>query len=95
MLHNGADPIREAFLLAAYRRSLRGVDEHGQRFDVTEPALNAADRDLLGGTDPLDALKATPFAALRLWEQPAFIDAYLAMVDSIDGEGIDAALRRT
>ncbi|NNG35771.1 mannitol dehydrogenase family protein [Nakamurella sp. DB0629] len=95
LLHNGADPIREAFLLAAYRRSLRGVDEHGQRFDVTEPALNAADRDLLGGTDPLDALKATPFAALRLWEQPAFIDAYLAMVDSIDDEGIDAALRRT
>lgn len=94
LLLSGADPVREALLLAAYRRWLGGVDDDGQRYDVTEPALSGADRALLRGAEPLDALTATPFVSLRLWEHHRFTERYLASVDTIDSAGIDAALQR-
>lgn len=94
LLGSGADPVREALLLAAYRHFLGGVDDQGQRFDVTEPALSRADRALLRAADPLAALRATPFVSLRLWQHPAFAEPYLALVDTIEHAGIRAALQR-
>ena len=92
LLREHADLSREAFLLAAYRQSLFGVDDLGARYVVSEPTLAAADLQLLRSSDPTDALTATPFAALQLFDHALFVDQYCRLVDQITTEGTAATL---
>jgi hypothetical protein len=59
---------------------------------VLEPHFGAADRARLDPADPLTLLDTSPFAALRLRTHPAFVAAYLRLVDSIATHGIRIAL---
>lgn len=93
LLAAGKDMRREALLLAAYRRYTRGVDEMGNRFEVAEPQLTDADWALLRSDDPVDALRASPFAAWGLAESGRFVDVYRRTVEIMDAEGVHAALR--
>ena len=93
LLAAGKDMRREALLLAAYRRYTRGVDEMGNRFEVAEPQLTGADWELLRSDDPVDALRASPFAAWGLAESGRFVDVYRRTVEILDAEGVHAALR--
>lgn len=94
LLNEHADVSREAFLLAAYRRSLGGVDDLRASFEVTEPTITARDLELLLSPDPIDALTATPFAALHLAEKAQFVDRYQELVDQIATVGTAATLQQ-
>lgn len=88
----GRDPRREALLVAAFRRYLGGVDDHGAAFEVYEPHLADTDRALLRSDDPLDALQSTPFAAWQLADSPAFVDSYTTAVSILACRGIHAGI---
>ncbi|MEI2777333.1 MAG: mannitol dehydrogenase family protein [Tetrasphaera sp.] len=93
LIASGADPRREALLLATFRRYTNGVDDHGNSFEVLEPHLQDADWPLLKSDNPLDALSASPFAAWGLADSPAFVAAYQEIVGLLENEGVPAALR--
>ncbi|WP_296942294.1 mannitol dehydrogenase family protein [uncultured Massilia sp.] len=92
LLERGADPARPAFLLACFRRYLSGRDCNGGLLDVAEPHFSDIDDALLDPADPLTLLDTSPFAALGLRRQPAFVDAYLRLADAIEAHGIRIAL---
>jgi mannitol-1-phosphate/altronate dehydrogenase len=92
LLAQGADIVRPAFLLACFRLYLQGKDGKGAALEVHEPHLDEADHALLAGADPLALFDTSPFAALRLRQQPAFADTYLRLLDTIEKEGIRSAL---
>lgn len=94
LLNQQADISREAFLLASYRRSLGGVDDLDVGYPVNEPAIAAADLELLHSTDPIDALTAAPFAALHLADYDVFVDRYRQLVDQIANIGTASTLQR-
>ncbi len=89
----GADPRREALLLAAFRRYTNGVDDHGNSFEVLEPHLEDSDWPLLKSDNPLDALAASPFAAWGLANSPAFVKPYLELVELLEKDGVPVALQ--
>ena len=93
LLADGADPVREAFLLAGYRRSLRGLDDYGAAYPIDEPHLADDDRALILDADPVATLRSRPFARMRLWEESAFLSAYLEQVTAFEA-GTAAALAR-
>jgi len=93
LLREHADISREAFLLAAYRRSLCGIDDRGQSYQVSEPTLTSADLELLHSPEPADALAATPFAALHLADDAVFLARYRQMVDQIETAGTAETLQ--
>lgn len=72
-LSRGGDHRRLAFVLASYAEYLRGVDDRGERFDVFEPNLTAADRALAEQADLTAALRMSPFAGWKLEDFPAFV----------------------
>ena len=95
LLARRADPVRAAFLLACFRLYLRGRgsdDGGGAAFEPFEPHLSAADREAACASDPLALLDTAPFEALSLRRHPAFADAYLRIVDTLDARGIRLAL---
>lgn len=88
MLRDGKDPIRLAYLLAAYRKYLAaGKDEKGITYDINEPWITDADRDLINSQDPLDFLKLPAFAGAPLAGNVQFEKPYLEMVAAIDEKG--------
>ena len=93
LLDQGADISREAFLLAAYRRFLAGVDDAGAHYQVSEPTMTAADLKLLRSPDPVAALTVTPFAALHLADDDSFVDRYRQLVDQFAAVGTAATLQ--
>jgi mannitol-1-phosphate/altronate dehydrogenase len=90
----GRDVRREALLLAAFRRYVGGVDEKGASFEVEEPHLHKEDWPLLRSSDPLEALKASPFAAWGLDRSGDFVLAYTAAVRALASDGVHAAIRQ-
>jgi mannitol-1-phosphate/altronate dehydrogenase len=88
----GRDPRREALLLAAFRRYVRGVDDHGTAFEVHEPHLADADWPLLQSANPLDALRSSPFAAWKLADSAAFVEKYTTVATILDDHGIHAGI---
>ncbi|MET0453566.1 MAG: mannitol dehydrogenase family protein [Mycobacterium sp.] len=92
LIAQGRDPRREALLLAAFRRYLGGIDDHGDAFEVHEPHLSGADRSLLLSDDPLDALRSSPFASWRLADSADFVDRYTTVVAILDSHGIHAGI---
>lgn len=94
MLADDHDPVRIAFLLAAYRKYLRaGVDDNGDSYEIVEPWLNEEDRKLIDSDNPLDFLKLPAFAAAPLESSKKFQDLYLEMVKGIDKNGVKKTLR--
>ncbi|WP_230313550.1 mannitol dehydrogenase family protein [Nakamurella alba] len=92
LLESGGDTTREALVIAGFRKYLRGVDDLGREFQVSEPHLSEADVDLLRSDDPLDALRAAPFAALDLAAHPDFVATYRQVVADLDGKGAAATV---
>ena len=92
LLAAGRDLRRVALLLATFRRYLGGIDDNGDAFEVAEPHLAEGDWPMLRSRAPLDALTASPFAALRLAASPAFVAPYLAVADLLESQGIHAAI---
>jgi mannitol-1-phosphate/altronate dehydrogenase len=90
----GRDVRREALLLAAFRRYVGGVDEKGASFKVEEPHLHKEDWPLLRSADPLEALKASPFAAWGLDRSADFVSAYTSAVRALASDGVHAAIRQ-
>jgi mannitol-1-phosphate/altronate dehydrogenase len=94
LLRLAKDVRREALLLAAFRAYIRGVDQKGASFDVNEPHLREEDWPLLRSTDPRDALNASPFSAWKLAESQEFVSAYTAAVQTLESNGVHAAIRQ-
>jgi mannitol-1-phosphate/altronate dehydrogenase len=94
LLRLAKDVRREALLLAAFRAYIRGVDQKGASFDVNEPHLREEDWPLLRSTDPRDALNASPFSAWKLAESQEFVSAYTAAVQTLESDGVHAAIRQ-
>jgi mannitol 2-dehydrogenase len=90
----GRDVRREALLLAAFRQYVGGVDENGVSFEVKEPHLHEEDWPLLRSSDPLEALKASPFFAWGLGGSADFVTAYTAAVRTLASDGVHAAIRQ-
>lgn len=72
-LERGADHERLAFLMAAFTRYLRGVDDAGQRFEPQEPHLSAEDR---ARAAPADVLRVGAFKGLGLDRSQAFVASF-------------------
>lgn len=92
LLAQGRDPRRLALLVATFRAYVAGRDDADEPFEVLEPHLGAGDAALLASPDPLDALGAAPFAAWGLAEDPAFVEHYLALAETLRTRGARAAL---
>jgi mannitol 2-dehydrogenase len=92
LIAEGRDPRREALLLAAFRRYIRGVDDHGKAFEVHEPHLADADWPLLRSDNPLKALQSSPFAAWKLTDSAAFVEKYTTVAAILDSDGIHAGI---
>lgn len=88
----GFDVRREALLLALYRRYLGGSNDSGTAFEVVEPQLNDEDRQLFASSEPVDALRSRPFAALRLDARPDFVTTYRELISSLDRRGTAATV---
>lgn len=94
MLADGKDLKRMAYLLAAYRQYLRvGKDDNGQPYQIDEPWLTSADKNLIDSADPLDFLNLPAFAGAPMRDNPQFVKLYLEMVDSIAKSGAKRTLK--
>lgn len=94
MLKDDRDPIRIAYLLAAYRKYLRaGKDDKGQPYEINEPWLTAEDKKLIDSDNPLDFLKLPAFAGAKASSNQKFEKLYLEMVKEIDQKGAMETLK--
>ena len=95
LVHDEKNVAREVLLLACYRRYLGGVDDRGERFEVTEPTLSAEDfAALRRENDPTPALRIPAFQPLGLGDYPA-ASPLLALIDTaLDREGVIATIER-
>lgn len=92
LLDGDHDISREALMVAAFRKYIRGTDDRGHTYDIDEPHLTETDWTLLRSDDPLDALRTSPFASLHLADHSAFVEVYLALVAQIDDVGMAATV---
>lgn len=83
---------RLAYLVAAFARYLRGVDDRGRRFEPVEPNLTAADRALAEAPDPKAVLRISAFRALGLERSDAFVASFLVYHAAIAERGALASL---
>ncbi|MBB2200317.1 mannitol dehydrogenase family protein [Gluconacetobacter tumulisoli] len=86
-LARGGDPVRIAFLLACFVEYLRGTDDNGAVYTVTEPHLTPDDLALAGDPDPGRALAMSAFAGWGLEEHPAFIAQFVRLRRAIRADG--------
>ncbi|WP_352689675.1 mannitol dehydrogenase family protein [Mesorhizobium sp. M0208] len=91
-LDQGRDIDRFAFVLACFRRYLRGRDEAGTVYAVDEPHISPAEQVVAGSGDPLDTLRIDAFASLDLAGNRGFVRRYLKFTDMIAAEGVSIAL---
>jgi mannitol 2-dehydrogenase len=83
---------RVAFCLASFERYLSGQGFNGLTFLVDEPHLIEHDRALLKSNDALAVLKLSPFEALGLFSNEAFVKVFLAARNRLRDEGPIASL---
>ncbi len=87
MLADGADMVRIAYLVAAYRQYLKyRVDDNGEAFEIFEPQLTAEDLRIIESDDALSFLSISPFANIFANSQD-FVELYKTMVERIASEG--------
>jgi mannitol 2-dehydrogenase len=93
MIADGKDLTRVAYLIAAYRHYLKfHTDDNGAAFDVAEPAITAADNELIASDEPLAFLDLSAFGGANLRKAPAFVEKYLHYVEAIANNGAMATL---
>lgn len=92
LIDGKADLSREAFMIACFARCLRGVDDHGNAFEVFEPRIGLEERQRLKGGDPLAVLDISTFGGLRLRESPPFVASYLKFSAALADQGTAATL---
>ena len=85
--------VRIAFLLAAFGEYLRGQDDHGASYQVSEPALSDADWALARADDPGALLGMGLFAGWGLDAFPDFITEVAGIRRAIAAEGTRETLR--
>jgi len=88
------DPRRIAFVLAAFLNYLRGRSDDGATFEVSEPALTPADRELAGALDPRAFTRMSTFAGWDLERSPDFVDDVARMRAAMASDGTMAVLTR-
>ena len=76
MLAEGRNTDRVAYLLASYRKYLRGSVCDGD-YEIFEPCMTQEDKALICSSEPLDFLMLTPFKSLGLAGYAAFVEKYL------------------
>ena len=77
MLAEGRNTERVAYLLASYRKYLRGSVCDGA-YDIFEPCMTEEDRAVICSEDPMDFLRLTPFKSLNLAGNEAFVMKYIS-----------------
>ncbi|MBE7729150.1 mannitol dehydrogenase family protein [Komagataeibacter sp. FXV3] len=83
---------RIAFVVACYVEYLRGHDDKGQAYAIAEPHLTDEDRVKAASPRLEDALDMGAFAGWELGDDPGFVQAYLALRQSIRANGTRATL---
>ncbi|GBQ11098.1 mannitol dehydrogenase [Komagataeibacter rhaeticus] len=83
---------RIAFVVACYAEYLRGHDDRGETYVIVEPHLTEEDRILAASSRLEDALGMSALAGWGLAEHPAFVQAYVALRQSIRAHGTRATL---
>lgn len=76
MLAEGRYIDRLAFLLAAYRKYLRG-SVFDSKYEIFEPCMTTEDKVMICSSDPLDFFELQPFKEIGLKNFPAFVEKYL------------------
>ena len=76
MLAEGRYIDRVAFLLASYRKYLRGSVYDGS-YEIFEPCMTTDDKALICSSNALDFLMLPPFKALQLGKNVEFAEKYL------------------
>lgn len=91
-LDAGDDHRRLAFLMAAFARYLRGVDDRGSSFEPIEPKLSAEELALASGPDPVTVLELDAFKGLALTASQPFLDSFARCSSLLDEQGALATL---
>ncbi|MBV1833807.1 mannitol dehydrogenase family protein [Novacetimonas pomaceti] len=81
------NPVRIAFLIACYLEYLRGHDDSGAAYTVTEPHLSADDRALALDPDVNAGLRMSVFAGWGLADSEVFVRDYRTIRQSIRTNG--------
>ena len=76
MLAEGRNTDRLAYLLASYRKYLRGSLCEGA-YEIFEPCMTQEDKEFICSSEPLDFLMLTPFRTLGLAGYSGFTERYL------------------
>lgn len=93
MIADGADMTRVAYLIAAYRHYLKyKTDDNGETFEIAEPWMTEADRQLIASDAPMDFLRLSAFQSADLTVADAFVKAYLQRVEEIRQKGAMSVL---
>ena len=92
LLARGGDTRRVALAFACYQGYLQGLDERGERFEVTEPHLSALDRETIAAADGLGLLRIPAFADLKLLDSPSFVTDFLQSSQTLRISGVEAGI---
>ncbi|MGY8604427.1 mannitol dehydrogenase family protein [Gluconobacter cerinus] len=92
VVKDNGDMRRIAFLLACYCAYMNGRDDTNADFPVTEPRLSKEDRALVTDIDPARALDMGVFAGWGLTDNPAFVQLFTDMRQSLQDRGTAATL---
>ncbi len=88
MVAGGDDMVRIAYLIAAYRHYLKyQIDDKGVGYEIFEPCITADDKAKIESDDAKLFLAASPFVAVDLAANNAFVECYLSMVEKIKESG--------
>ncbi len=93
VLSGGHISVRLAFLLAAFAEYLRGHDDDGTPYSVSEPLLTDADRAMAASSDPGAFLGMSVFAGWGLENYPDFLTEVAGIRRAIISEGTRQSLR--
>jgi mannitol-1-phosphate/altronate dehydrogenase len=93
VLERGADHRIPAFILACWSRVLRGEDDDGNSFDVTEPRLDESANRLLQSGEPREALGGEPLLASGAADRADFVATFDHYRDELAKQGAEAVLK--
>jgi mannitol-1-phosphate/altronate dehydrogenase len=93
VLERGADQRIPAFILACWSRVLRGEDDDGNSFDVTEPRLDESANRLLQSGEPREALGGEPLLASGAADHADFVATFDHYRDELAKQGAEAVLK--
>jgi mannitol-1-phosphate/altronate dehydrogenase len=93
VLERGVDHRIPAFILAAWSCVLRGTDDDGRAFEVTEPHLSETARQVLMSGNAREALSIEPLLASSAAEHADFVATFDHWRKALAEQGAEAALK--